>query len=310
MDIALPSIPPLSKAPMKSSFLRIGSICISLVISLLLNSVVNAQTSCDGFNYGLLGGWIDGSADQRLDQYCNSSPQDLVGTVDDITVTKHNVYTRGTAGGTATCTNYPKEIVITFSRPVADFRAQVWGARKATDNRGYTINLDPPLDANGIPEFTVMAFFPGTGITSITFSDPVEYSIYYPNGSLYNTACWEIYFLNGRFNSESRHNQCNCSKPSVARPSTQNVSSQWAFAPESADPNWSMVAEVTDNDGLVLRDIKLGQRDLAEKISVPYFYLETSALPKTRGELRPDGTETTLRSRLVNYYVTTMTKNW
>jgi hypothetical protein len=67
---------------MKHLFLRTSSICISLVISLLLNSVVNAQTSCDGFNYGLLGGAISGTLTSRLDEFCNSSPQDLVGTVD------------------------------------------------------------------------------------------------------------------------------------------------------------------------------------------------------------------------------------
>jgi hypothetical protein len=107
---------------MKDPFLRIGPIGISLIISLLLSSVANAQTSCDGWNYGITGGGIAGYLDQRLDQFCNSSPQDIVSHFSDgLVLTQRNVYTRGTSGGTATCTNYPKQIILEFSRPIADF---------------------------------------------------------------------------------------------------------------------------------------------------------------------------------------------
>src|SRR6266404_5967388 len=94
--------------------------------------------------------------------------------------------------------------------------------------------------------------------------------------------------------------RCDCE--TIQRPPTQTISSGWPFNPSGTDPNWSMLVQVTDNDGLVLRDIKLGQRYMAEKISVPYYYLETTALPKQRGELKPAGTDASMRSRLVNYY--------
>ncbi len=62
--------------------------------------------------------------------------------------------------------------------------------------------------------------------------------------------------------------------------------------------------EVSDNDGLVLRDVKLGQRYMAEKISVPYYSLETSIFPKQRAELKPDGgNDPAASSQLINYHV-------
>lgn len=67
---------------------------------------------------------------------------------------------------------------------------------------------------------------------------------------------------------------------------------------------WSMNVEVSPNDGLVLRNVTLGTRPMAKKISVPYYYLETNLLPRTRVELKPDSTDMTARSRLVAYSVT------
>lgn len=61
---------------------------------------------------------------------------------------------------------------------------------------------------------------------------------------------------------------------------------------------------VSANDGLVLRDVKLGQRYMAEKISVPYYYLETSAFAQARGELKPAGADDSINSTLVNYSTT------
>ncbi|MEK6281680.1 MAG: Ig-like domain-containing protein [Acidobacteriota bacterium] len=97
--------------------------------------------------------------------------------------------------------------------------------------------------------------------------------------------------------------RCDCE--TIPRPPTQNVSSAWPFDLAGTDPNWSMLVQVTDNDGLVLRDIKLGQRYMAQRISVPYYYLETTTFPRQRGELKPDGADASKRSRLVNYYTTT-----
>lgn len=68
---------------------------------------------------------------------------------------------------------------------------------------------------------------------------------------------------------------------------------------------WSMRAEVTDRDGLVVRDVMLGHRFMAEQMSVPYYTLQTSAFPLQRAELKPDSNDASARSRLVNYYVAT-----
>jgi len=290
---------------MKHSHSKIASIIIPILIMLLFTSVTSAQTSCDGWNHGVTGGGISGYLDQRLDQFCNSSPQDtLLYYGDGLVVTRRNVYTRGVSGGTATCTNYPKQIILEFSRPIADFYSEVFGAKTVTANTGETFHFSPELlpegtYAPGRPIPVNEVSFSGGGITSITISDPFEYPVYYGNNSLYANGGWEMWYANARFNSEQRHNECHCSSAPIAKPPTQDVSSPWAFDLDGTDPNWSMLVEVTDNDGLVLRDIKLGQRYMAEKISVPYFYLETSALTSTRGELRPDGTEPTMHSRLV-----------
>jgi len=196
--------------------------------------------------------------------------------------------------------------VITFSRPVADFSATVYGARKVTANTGQTMTIGPNINFDGFsgPTGSGGVFFEGGGITSVTLSDPFEYDLT-DGGGLYATGAWEMWFINATFNAEPKHNSCNCARPAIATPPTQNVSSGWAYGLDGTDPNWSMLVQVSDNDGLVLRDIKLGQRYMMEKISVPYFYLETSALPKTRGELKPAGNDAQMRSRLVNFYT-----NW
>src|SRR5206468_522448 len=86
----------------------------------------------------------------RLDTFCNSTPQDLVQTYGDgLVVTIHNVYIRGTSGGTAVCTNYPKVIELTFSRPVADFQAEIYGAKKVTASNGQTLTFSPELQPEG-----------------------------------------------------------------------------------------------------------------------------------------------------------------
>ncbi|HYY56657.1 MAG TPA: Ig-like domain-containing protein [Pyrinomonadaceae bacterium] len=90
--------------------------------------------------------------------------------------------------------------------------------------------------------------------------------------------------------------RCDCEV--IARPAPQTVTGP------GTDPNkqWSMQVEVSDNDGLVLRNVKLGQRYMAERISVPYFTLQTSLFAKQRGELKPDSSDSSARSRLISYY--------
>src|SRR5438067_11961229 len=104
-----------------------------------------------------------------------------------------------------------------------------------------------------------------------------------------------MWFINPRFNSESKDKSCNCARPTIATPPTQTATGY----------GWSMQVEVSPNDGLVLHDVKLNDRYMAEKISVPYYTLQTSAFAKQRGELKPNSSDDSRRSRLVNYYVVT-----
>ena len=82
-----------------------------------------------------------------------------------------------------------------------------------------------------------------------------------------------------------------CTSASLARPDDFVLSGN----------TWTADVSVTDADGLVVRNVMLGPRFLADQISVPYFRVETSAMPVTRGELTPDGTQDTARSRLVGF---------
>src|SRR5947199_3457122 len=133
---------------MKNSLLNTAQIISCILTLSLFFSAANAQTSCDTWDYGFTAGpAIPGTIEARLDTFCNSSPQDIVViNSQGLVVTVHNVYSRGEAGGTAACTNYPKQIVITFSQPVADFSAGVWGARKVTASTGQTLTFNPELN--------------------------------------------------------------------------------------------------------------------------------------------------------------------
>ncbi|MBY0457043.1 MAG: putative Ig domain-containing protein, partial [Gemmataceae bacterium] len=54
-------------------------------------------------------------------------------------------------------------------------------------------------------------------------------------------------------------------------------------------PKWTMTATISEDDGLVLSDVRLGGRLLAESMSVPYFTLQTGNFTEQRLELVPDG---------------------
>lgn len=165
---------------MKRSHVKNVQIVFAFVLALALVEYANGQ-SCEGFDYSFTGGGIAGSIESRLNTFCTSSPQDLVQTFGDgLVVTIHNVQSRGTNGGTATCTNYPKQIVLTFSRPVADFQAGIFGAKTITTDTGLAMNLNPQLwpdgsFAPGRPMAETFVSFIGGGITSVTISDPFEY---------------------------------------------------------------------------------------------------------------------------------------
>jgi len=179
---------------------------------------------------------------------------------------------------------------------VADFSAGVYGARTVTANTGQTMTIGPNIQNEGFsgPTGSGSVFFEGGGITSITLSDPFEYDLTDGLG-VYATGAWEMWLLNATFNTEPKHNSCNCARPAIATPPTQTASGY----------GWSMQVEVSANDGLVLHDVKLNDRYMAEKISVPYYWLQTSALANQRGELKPNSSDPSLRSRLVEYYVFT-----
>ena len=63
---------------------------------------------------------------------------------------------------------------------------------------------------------------------------------------------------------------------------------------------WKMDYEISRGDGLVLRNVTLGSRLMAETVSIPYYRLETNLLQGTRLELEPCG-EGPGRSRLVDF---------
>lgn len=68
---------------------------------------------------------------------------------------------------------------------------------------------------------------------------------------------------------------------------------------------WSGDVSITPHDGLVLRNVALGPRYMANQISVPYFTLTTDSLSQARGELTPDSNDSALRSRLIDFQYTT-----
>jgi hypothetical protein len=126
----------------------------------------------------------------------------------------------------------------------------------------------------------------------VTLSDPFEYDLT-DGGGPYATGAWEMWFINATFNAEPKHNSCNCARPAIATPT-----------PEVATGHgWSMQVEVSANDGLVLHDVKLNDRHMIEKISIPYYWLQTSAFASQRGELKPNSSDPSMRSRLVEYFV-------
>ena len=291
---------------MRKSLIKLTQVSLSLIVVLCFLATAIGQTdSCSQIVGGSVG-FLAGSPDFRLSQFCNTAPADLVGHFGTNDVTCRNCFP-GNAnygpnfakGGSANCTMYDKQMIIDFSQPVADLNWQIMGASTVTDNRGVTIHM------NQNPNGGVVAKFPGGGITRLIISDPIVYDVYNPDGSLDIPGFWQIDSINVDWTPGSAYDQCNCNRATIPSPPTQNVNTGWPFDLSGVDPNWSMLVQMTPNDGLVLRDIKLGQRYMVEKISVPYFYLETSALTKTRGELRPDSAETSMRSRLVKFYTTT-----
>jgi uncharacterized repeat protein (TIGR01451 family) len=190
---------------------------------------------------------------------------------------------RFNTAGTPLCENYGRQLVIEFLKPVANLHLPVFGARTVTDNRGMTIKLTEPQPSQSL------AYFPGTGITRITITDP------YINSQ----GEWNIWVSNFHWTPGAVYSQCNCGRPAIATPAPQS--------PESPDwnnngiPDWRMDAEISPTDGLVLKNVQLENRYMAEKMSAPYYSLQTNSFPAQRGELKPNSNDSQMASRLVDF---------
>ena len=279
---------------MKNSRLKAAQLIVSLVTMLFTASTISAQTSvCDVRDKA---GIPVGCGCNVIDLYCNSTPSDLV-TTEGVTcrgcLAAGPTHSEGwEKAGTAACTNFSKEMVIEFPVAVADVDVPMQGARTLTDNRGVVHHTD----GSGS-----VVRFEGPGITRITLSDPIEFD-YYGDGSPCGPGCWDMWVSNVSWGTEAAFYQCNCNRPTFARPASQS-----AFSPDwngNGIPDWRMDVDVSDDDGLVLKNIRLENRYMAEQISVPYYSLETNSInPAQRGELKPDSGDPSMASRLVNYDV-------
>jgi uncharacterized repeat protein (TIGR01451 family) len=72
---------------------------------------------------------------------------------------------------------------------------------------------------------------------------------------------------------------------------------------------WTMNYEFSPQDGLVIYEVYLNGKRMADQMSVPYFLITTrnatspNLVGPSRGELRTAGTQSTLRSRLTGYKI-------
>lgn len=122
----------------------------------------------------------------------------------------------------------------------------------------------------------------GKKITSITVASP---------NPVWSFAIDEVWLIERQTSSGSPSPPDYCGVATMQRPAPENHSAY----------GWTMHSEVSDADGLVLSDVRLNGRLMAERISVPYYKIETNSIPPFRGELRPNDASGDLRSRLVNY---------
>lgn len=284
---------------MKNSLRKFSQAFFCFLIT--LSCVVDATAqNCDQRYGGTVGG-LGGTVDFRLEEFRHTTPTDLVtqnGNGGGVQNTCRGCYpgdvhanVNFSKGGSATVTNYSKEMVIEFSEPVADLEWEINGAAKVTDNRGYTIHMPDIYQ-------WFKAKFPGGGITRITITDPYIHDVYYPNGTLDVPGFWQIDSINVSWSLDSTYQQCNCNQPTFPRPAPASIASpDWN---SSGSPEWTIDAEVSDDDGLVLKNIRLEDRYMAAKISVPYFTLVTNSVNQ-RGELTPTGVGSQATARLVSY---------
>jgi uncharacterized repeat protein (TIGR01451 family) len=190
---------------------------------------------------------------------------------------------RFNTAGNSVCTAYGQQLVIEFKYPVANLHLPVFGARTVTDNRGITIKLTEPQPSQSL------AYLPGPGISRITITDP----------HINADGEWSIWVSNFHWTPGVIYSQCNCGRPAIATPATQGpMSLDWN---NNGTPDWRMDAEISPTDGLVLKNVRLEQRYMAEKISVPYYTLHTNSFLAQRGELKPHSSDSQMASRLVDF---------
>ena len=119
-----------------------------------------------------------------------------------------------------------KEIVLTFAEPVADLVVIVNQALTATDNRGYSVSFDAPSNYESMPNIGWYARFPGTGITQVKITNPVQWKwVFGPPEERYwmMSADWVSYTF------ASTYKKCNCEAPTVQAPPIQNIKQRLAF---------------------------------------------------------------------------------
>jgi uncharacterized repeat protein (TIGR01451 family) len=94
----------------------------------------------------------------------------------------------------------------------------------------------------------------------------------------------------------------------LAKPGCQETATPAPASGFTGNFGWTMQYGFTPNDGLVISEIYLNGKRMAKQMSVPYFWITTSSatnpnLFRTRGELTPAGTGSSIRSRLVSYKI-------
>ena len=195
------------------------------------------------------------------------------------------------------CTQLSNKVKVQFSEPAIGKTITIKGAYpqriKVTENGRQPIYFDllSENDGNGQPTINGYGTFSLSnkkisGLTVESNSPTYVFSV----DSISVTRVPGSYSPKGK---NPPPNYCNVTP--IDRPAPQIINSH----------DWSMNAEVTDDDGLVLTDVRLKGRLMAERISVPYYQITTkqgeTLDPTQRGELRPSDTGGNLRSRLVSY---------
>jgi len=127
---------------MRNSLVKIIHTILSLLVVVSVFATASGQSgSCDVRAGGSIG-FLAGTPDFRLSQFCNTAPADLVGHFGTNDVTCRNCFPGNTnygpnasKGGSANCTMYDKQMIVDSSQPVADLNWEILGARTVTDNR-------------------------------------------------------------------------------------------------------------------------------------------------------------------------------